>query len=603
MVRRWLISIHKLENKGLLMKKLKRKVRELQKRKDEVISMVKNNNLEATSAAEKKEQKPTVRMVPLFSLRTIIAVAIGLILGAGLGLGFFIVSPNLSFSSTEVETGGAGQAFMPAPTGPWESDVSVQIVNPGSVYMSIGQLENIGRLYAAKVNSFPFLEFLSQQLAEQAPEYSHTADELHEMINVGYDWDSPDPTILIRATAPTIDETMFLVSYVPEAFKSYLIVEESERQKQEYENTLKEIEIVKKAILEAEQELRVLQSQGVSSDTTSMESTRVALNAKIQALELELDREAVELATMIAEGNANKDKETQQQEYQETLYKAREVSVSLSKAQQELLALQLERPVTDISNDPVYITLNAKIRALESELDRLMTGDGETTGLAEMIVSGISAGTTYTNTLKKVEAASAALSEARTELAILESQSGDGRSAVDLDYEVAQSKVNNLNMQLSALKERLTILALVGVNKENWQEAQTSFDRISEALSEARTELATLESLESSERFALDLEYQVAQTKIDNLNRELTRLGEVLSSSFGSTTDVLEAIDFLAVKSPSQPLPILPDRMKLRDALMMGAVVGIGGAWLILNFRWLIKGASSSFEEEEEDEA
>jgi len=42
--------------------------------------------------------------------------------------------------------------------------------------------------------------------------------------------------------------------------------------------------------------------------------------------------------------------------------------------------------------------------------------------------------------------------------------------------------------------------------------------------------------------------------------------------------------------------------MRLRDALMMGAVVGIGGAWVILNFRWLVKGASSSFDEEEEED-
>jgi len=564
--------------------------------------MIKNSNRGTTQTTGKKGSQIKIRMVPLFSLRMVIAVVLGLIVGGGLGLGFFVISPKLSSSDTEVQVGGFGQAFMPAPTGPWVSQVSVQVVNPGSGYMSMGELENRGRLYTAKVDSYPFLEFLSQQLTEQAPEYAHTTNELNEMIDVGYDWESDTPTMLIKATASTIDETMFLISYVPEIFKSYLIFEESERQTQEYENTLTEIDIIKKAILEVEQEMRVLRPEGSSSENISMTPIGVALSAKIRALERELSYRAADLATLVAEFHASTDNKTQQQEYQETLQKAHEVSLDLTKAEQELLVLELERPRIDISNDPAYIVLNAKIRALESELNRLMVGDAETMGYAEMIVSGISTGSAYSSTLRKVKAASEALSEARRELSLLESQSGSENFADDLDYQVTRAKVDNLDIQLSALKERLTVLALEGIDKENWDESQASFERISQALSDARKELAMLESLENRDSFGTDLEYQVAQTKLHHLNNELERLGMVLSSSFGGTTDALKAVDFLAVKNPSQPLPILPDRMRLRDALMMGAVVGIGGAWVILNFRWLVKGASSSFDEEEEED-
>ena len=40
---------------------------------------------------------------------------------------------------------------------------------------------------------------------------------------------------------------------------------------------------------------------------------------------------------------------------------------------------------------------------------------------------------------------------------------------------------------------------------------------------------------------------------------------------------------------------------------MMGAIVGIGGAWVVLNFRWIRKGMPSSSaaraDEDEEEEA
>ena len=60
--------------------------------------MVERSSSGEIPIAEEKERKPLIHMVPLFSWRTLIAVAIGLIVGAGLGIGYWIISPLLSSS-------------------------------------------------------------------------------------------------------------------------------------------------------------------------------------------------------------------------------------------------------------------------------------------------------------------------------------------------------------------------------------------------------------------------------------------------------------------------------------------------------------------------
>ena len=66
-----------------------------------------------------------------------------------------------------------------------------------------------------------------------------------------------------------------------------------------------------------------------------------------------------------------------------------------------------------------------------------------------------------------------------------------------------------------------------------------------------------------------------------------------------SNSDASEEIDFLAVGTPSMPAPVFP--MRLRTALMLGIVVGVAGAWVVLNYRWLTKLGASSPEDEENE--
>ncbi len=585
------------------------------------MSMFKKYDRKATSAehnmtpTERKQVEPKqVNMAPLFSWRTIIAVAIGFIVGIGLAFVYWAISPSLSSSdqTTDAEQGIGGLAgFIGTPQheGPYESSVSIQLVNPGSSYTTLRELQQKGEYYTAKANSLPSLKFIAQEIAEEAPEYSHTADELSQMLSIKYNWNSEVPSIELIITGNSDQEALFLAEFVPEAFKKYLIVEAGEAQKQEYDNILNEINTVKATLLEEEEELSTLLPEG-NAGKISNDPIYIALNAKIEALEAELEQQAQELSILIASGDISEYSNILEKEYQETLEEMRVVNAALSEARHKLEILETQKAgeyTTSSYSD--IITLNAKIKALELEIDRLMTGDDSTTGLADMIARDITTSSAYKDTIDKIDKASKALAEARKELAILESQAGTNSLEEDLDYQVARAEVDTLSMELTVLQERLSGLTRELVKGNSQPDIQAAFERTSTALSEAKKELAILESQFGSAGIVENLDYQILQSKIVNLNSRLSGLTEELSYLLEDNDVATEATDFIVVGNPSLPVPILPERVRARNALMVGAIVGIGGAWAIVNWRWIRQrltsspSTSSMTPDEEEEEA
>ena len=399
------------------------------------------NRSELNSGGANMKHKSAPRMVPFLGKKSVIALIIGLAIGVGLGLGYWALSPkiselisNISLSSTNTEYDG-----------PHESTVDIQIVNPGSSYMSIKDLQYLGEYYAATSNSYPFFEFLSQELSEQAPEYSKTTKQLQESIQIRYDWDSDLPTIEVKVTGDSDEEALYLAGFTPLAFQSFLIEEEIKEQEEEHQRILAEIDTIKAALLIAEEELSVL---------------------------------------------------------------------------------ELERASYLLSNDPDYITLNAQIAALETQLDVK----------SHELATFISAG-----------------------------DSGE-------DYMITLAAV----------------------------------DRIVRALGEAKSQLTILEAQSNAGRLPEDLEYLTTKITVDQLNWELTTLNERLASYIGGTTED-EVVNYLAIGNPSTPLPVVPDRIRGRNAAMIGGICGIGVAWVAINRKWIINQLSSpatgSTDEGMEDEA
>jgi hypothetical protein len=417
-------------------------------REHDIASVVKEQKPKATSGVE--EQKPKVisinqkrkkgvNMVPLLSGRSILILGIGFTVGIMLGVAYWATSPSFDDIVASLQTSKVSQQT----DGPHESAVYIQVVSPGADYIPVKELQHMGEYYATEANAYRFLTFLSQKLAEEAPQYSHTADELDQIIRVRYDYRSDFPAIEIMVIGNSNKEALFLTNFIPQVFQDYLVAVEKSRRFQEYQNTLTEIEATTIALLEAEEEMASLVPQEYSHN---------------------------------------------------------------------------------LDLDPVYIRLDAEIRALEDELD--------------------------------------------------------------------------------ARAQQLAFLITEDEYGSDYREAVTAVDKASTALSQAKIKQYNLEvqaiiDLTPEQKIA----YRTATTKLENLSQQLDNLSEV-ALSLTRDTEVSQVLDYLAVGKPSVPIAVPPDRIRGRNAVMMGGVLGIGITWVLLNRKWLANGmpAPPSPKREEDEE-
>lgn len=568
--------------------------------------MVQENSSNNAPLIEKEEPKETAAMVPLLNWRTIIVVAIGLIIGISLGFIYWIFIPSLgsSDSSADTESGSGFGQFLRGNAGPWESDVRIQIVNPGSAYVDILDLQDQGEYYAAKANSLPYYEFLSNELNKLSPEYDYTSDILDQMVLTAYEIYKESPSIEVSVTASTSEETLFLVRKIPEIFLNYLSFEEKEKRQREYQNTLKAVESTKEAILKAESELAALSFQEVNRNLL-YNPTYIALNNKIISLENKLEEQADELSTIIALGELG-DTDNSQQYYQRIQSDINILKANLVEKNGELAEIDQLLANNNINSNPDYIELNAKLTGLENEVDRMINGyfSRETSGtesvwimgLAEMIANNIT-GETYEKLLGSLKNITGEIVKTRNEITTVETQLKDLNSALEIDRVIIQAEIVSLSDDLDTLLSNLPSTTA----EHDANTVQEAFDRTSIALAEAKKEIALLESNVESETIRYeDLEYRMAQTKVDNLYTELGILNDSLNSFLVDEADEPE-IENLAIGVPEMPTPVTAGS-RLRDVLLIAGIIGIGGAWLILNRKWLISSLSPSSKTSKENE-
>ncbi|MGD9118732.1 MAG: hypothetical protein PVJ08_08405, partial [Dehalococcoidia bacterium] len=199
-----------------------------------------------TDKTEKADDSK-LSMVPILSRRSIVILGSGFIIGILLALGYWLISPLLmSAEGTQTQDEGDNLGLLGLlgvdPGGPYQSRVNIQIVNPGTTYMSLGQLQQFGEYYAAKANSLPFLEFIEKELAKYPLETEYTIDDLDRIISIEYDYGDEFPSIRAIVTTDTEDEAIFFTSLIPRVFPEYLVEEEKARQEKLYQDTEEEIE-------------------------------------------------------------------------------------------------------------------------------------------------------------------------------------------------------------------------------------------------------------------------------------------------------------------------------------------------------------------------
>lgn len=539
-----------------------------------------NKPIEETST-EKKYSKPPLRMVPLFSQRSLLIIGIGLVVGIALSLGYWIISPSFTSDSSSQTDTGAGSWLINLlgmqPEGPYTSRINVQMVNPGSDYKSLSTLQQMGEYYAAKAQSLPFFEFLSLELAKQPITNNYTADDLNRMISVQYDYKSELPSIKIQVITPTEKEANLLAGLLPQTFNNYLVAEETKQRKKQYDSTLEEIDNLKIALYEAQSNLDKLSPNELLEKNPSY----ISLKSKVNALQVLLDSQAQQLAQDIGDTDINT-------EYNTAVEQFKAITTQLEEAENELEMADVQTVNTSIDNAS-SIMLEAKIRALQSELDKLMNGDATNPGLAKLIIDGDTMDEPYISVMNKVQITSDALAIAKKELEIIKTPVTSNQTTNSPEYEIARIRIDTLKTQQSTMRDKLAQLyqKMSGFEENNDREyIETIFNKTSLALTEARQELNNLESQLGYDPLSSDLDVKIAQEKVSTLNTRLETLTLQMSSLVGTTSS--SPVDYLVAGNPTVPYPVLPERARARNILMMGAIVGIAVAWLVLNFKWII---------------
>ena len=275
----------------------------------------------------------------------------------------------------------------------------------------------------------------------------------------------------------------------------------------------------------------------------------------------------------------------------------------LTEAEQDLISAGQQ--VAGIpSYDASTLVLEARIRGLENQLDILVTGTAQETGLTQLIIDGTTSGPIYNDLMNKIETTSQALAEAKGEYDLIISATMPQSTVISPEYQLAQMKVGILTNELADLEEELSAIytQMITLNSENG-DIESAYNNTLVALNQAKEERETLENQLEYDRLYSDIEYQITQDKINNLNRQVVSLNDELGSLVG---DNVESIDtrYLVVGNPSTPTVLLPQRDRARDIIIMGAIAGVVLAWILLNFRWLwrtlsYKSPSADVDEEE----
>lgn len=133
-------------------------------------------------------------MTPIFSLRSLLGIFIGLIVGALFGLGY------LSFNNTTAELNPSWppihiiQSTKPVV---YETTVQGRIMPITNDDTFIRNMDTQEQYFTARMDSMPFFEYFSNAIAKQYPQYSHTPEELARMITISYVTLADNPSVII----------------------------------------------------------------------------------------------------------------------------------------------------------------------------------------------------------------------------------------------------------------------------------------------------------------------------------------------------------------------------------------------------------------------
>jgi hypothetical protein len=205
--------------------------------------------------------------------------------------------------------------------------------------------------------------------------------------------------------------------------------------------------------------------------------------------------------------------------------------------------------------------------------------------------------------LEELESVRAALVEAQKEEATLALQEVPNDLSNNPAYVSLTAVTEALRIQLNAQAGELAALIAMGDVSKNYTDNLSAVQRLSDALASSRKDLAEMTAEYSITGVVGNVDHQIAKGRVENLDAEVSRLTEELRASLAQIADTTSAtVDTLAAGTPTTPVPMVTKGMRARDALLLGAILGMCAGWVALNFKWLIKGMPSSPQDNNKEE-
>lgn len=304
-------------------------------------------------------------MIPLLSRKSIVVLAIGLILGSAVGMGYWHVSPvearmDAGWPPFNVE----GLTDSPPPR--YQSSVTIEpFIGSGVSYASPKAVQRSAEYWAYRLQSSPFLDVLARRLAEQGSQYAYSRNQLRQMLRIKILYEDLTTKTRIDATGESEETTVLLVSVIPLALQDFLFAEELQLRLEQYNDAIEEIGRIKPAQIEAKRQLTAIE-QTLQAYDLDLNPKYVAANARSQGLQVELNSLSGRLAESIGLGldpKTYKDVLTQIDRTSTALADTRaEVADMAVSESEEYLELSLER-----------FAAQARLNALDSHLKGLMS--------------------------------------------------------------------------------------------------------------------------------------------------------------------------------------------------------------------------------------
>jgi hypothetical protein len=206
------------------------------------------------------------------------------------------------------------------------------------------------------LNSFSFLNSLSQQLGEQAPQYAEKAEDLDKIITATYLTQSQGrPKIQLKVKSKDAQESVYIAAFVPQAFHQYLY--------NQYSSIVQQITTVKEEIIEHKQELGNVTQQLADNDVNN-NPAYITANAEVEALEFELANETRLLASLTGDSGSTV-------RYQQTLQKIDNISKALATARHQVAVLQSQSNAKQLELNLQYEVTSNEVDSLVEQLSTL----------------------------------------------------------------------------------------------------------------------------------------------------------------------------------------------------------------------------------------